>query len=282
MPPPLPYPAQQVHKYDHDRYLLSLFAPAERREDLLTLFAFNLELSHIREQVSEPLLGQMRLQWWRDSLAEIYASNKVPAHEILRPLAELITRYHLPAALLEEMVDAREFDLDENPPKTLDDFYALTLKTSAPLAKLAAPILGASFSDGVTIVSAAEVYAIVGQLRSISYMARQRRLYLPQDLLHKYAVLPTRLFELKRLPALNDLVHEIGMSVQNKIKAAKAMRRTIMPKERKRLAPLLLYADLAQLHLKVIRRYGYNVLAPRVGLRHPLDLLYLMGKNLAL
>ena len=64
--------AQEVRRHDWDRYLFTLFAPADVREDLFTILAFNTEIARIPDMVSEPLLGQIRLQWWQDSINKIY------------------------------------------------------------------------------------------------------------------------------------------------------------------------------------------------------------------
>ena len=68
-PETLSYCAQEVRRHDRARYLSSLFAPDERREDLFALYAFNLEVAKTAEVVSEPMLGQIRLQWWREAIA---------------------------------------------------------------------------------------------------------------------------------------------------------------------------------------------------------------------
>src|SRR5690349_9907669 len=90
----LSYCGQEVRKFDNDRFLTGLFAPADRREALFALYAFNHEIAKTREVVSEPVLGQMRLQWWFDSIEGIYAGT-VPAHAVLQPLAEAITGHNL-------------------------------------------------------------------------------------------------------------------------------------------------------------------------------------------
>jgi 15-cis-phytoene synthase len=58
--------AALVRRHDPDRFLTSLFAPPEKRDALLTLYAFNHELARAREAVSEPPLALIRLQWWRE------------------------------------------------------------------------------------------------------------------------------------------------------------------------------------------------------------------------
>ncbi len=74
--------ARLLRRYDYDRFLTGLFAPAGRREALYAVYAFNLEIARTREAVSEPMLGQIRLQWWREAIEEIYA-GRVRRHEVV-------------------------------------------------------------------------------------------------------------------------------------------------------------------------------------------------------
>src|SRR4051812_807159 len=97
-----------VRRHDRDRFLTALFAPAARREDLLALYAFNFEVAKTREVVTEPMLGQIRLQWWREAVDEIYRGGRVRTHEVVQPLAEAARRGALSRAHLDRMIDARE------------------------------------------------------------------------------------------------------------------------------------------------------------------------------
>jgi phytoene/squalene synthetase len=65
------YCLDQVRRFDRDRYLTALFATPSARADLMALYAFNLEVAKTREMVREPMMGLMRLQWWRDCIADI-------------------------------------------------------------------------------------------------------------------------------------------------------------------------------------------------------------------
>jgi phytoene synthase len=77
--------------------LTALFAPPDRREALLALYAFNAEVARIRETVTEPVLGQMRIQWWRDTLSGFASAEAAPsAHPTAQALGEVIARYDLP------------------------------------------------------------------------------------------------------------------------------------------------------------------------------------------
>ena len=75
---------------DYDRYLSAVFAPAARREALFALIAFNHEIARIPEVVSEPMLGRIRLQWWREVLDAVYAGEPTRRHEVALPLADAI------------------------------------------------------------------------------------------------------------------------------------------------------------------------------------------------
>ncbi len=71
-----------VKKSDHDRYMTILYAPPDRRDDLSALYAFNYEISRIRESISEVMLGEIRLQWWREAIDDIFQGT-TRKHDII-------------------------------------------------------------------------------------------------------------------------------------------------------------------------------------------------------
>src|SRR3954471_15014844 len=111
----LSYCAAEVRRLDRPRFLTALFAPSSLREDLFALYAFNLEIAKTLETVSEPMLGRIRLQWWRETIEGIY-EGRGPQHAVAEPLAAAIRRHALPRAPLDRLIDARESDLEEEPP----------------------------------------------------------------------------------------------------------------------------------------------------------------------
>src|SRR5215471_3773052 len=117
------YCLDQVRRFDRDRYLTALFAAPPARSDLMALYAFNLEVAKTRETVREPMMGLMRLQWWRDSIAEIYAGGE-RRHQVVQPLASAIRRHALDRTLFDRLIDTREADLSETPPADLPSLLA--------------------------------------------------------------------------------------------------------------------------------------------------------------
>src|SRR2546429_5638047 len=108
-----------VRRHDRDRYQTTLFAPAERHKALLALYAFNYEIARVRETVSEPMLGQIRLQWWREVLGAAYAGMPPRQHPVVLPLSAAIRKLALSRAYFDRLIDSRERDLADAPPASL-------------------------------------------------------------------------------------------------------------------------------------------------------------------
>lgn len=134
--------ADLAQRGDPDRFLSAMTAPPALRERLFALYAFNLELARIPSVTSEPMLGLIRLQWWRDTLAMTFEEGRARSHEVATPLAETIRAGALPRAPFERMLDARAMDVNAEP---FTDAAALTLylrDTGGALMALAAHALG--------------------------------------------------------------------------------------------------------------------------------------------
>src|SRR4029079_2898216 len=102
-----------VRRIDFDRYLCARCAPERARRHLFALYAFNYEVAKTAESVTQPVAGQIRLQWWRDAIAEICAGN-ARAHEVASALAAVVNEHRLPQILFDALIDARENDLAES------------------------------------------------------------------------------------------------------------------------------------------------------------------------
>lgn len=248
----LSYCGQHVRENDPDRFLLSMFAPGDRRESLWALFAFNYEIAKTREVVSETQLGLIRLQWWRESIGKIYERGAVPDHEILKALAPAIKAYDLPRELFDTLVYAREFDLENVCPGTLDGLLSYADFTSAPLMTLALKICGDD-PDMEPVAAVAVNYALAGILRSLPHNAAQRRCYLSEDLMKKHGVTLKGLFDLGRPEAgLPALVREVAGHFVSGIRPSSKF--------------LAASQRLACIHMGQLRRNKYDPYARKMAL----------------
>ena len=129
-----------VRAADKDRFLASLFAPGAKRPALMALYAFNIEIARVREMVSEPRIGEIRYQWWRDTLNGIYRGETSP-HPVAQELARAIEAGDLPEKALLDLIAAREFDLYDDPMPGLAALEGYLGETSSALIQMASLVL---------------------------------------------------------------------------------------------------------------------------------------------
>jgi phytoene synthase len=130
-----------VREADRDRYLATLFVPERDRAALHALHAFDIELSRVRELAREPMPGEIRLQWWREVL-DGERDGEARAHPVAAALLGARTAHGLPRASLVAMVDARSFDLYDEPFETIEDWQRYAEDTEGALIACAAHVVG--------------------------------------------------------------------------------------------------------------------------------------------
>lgn len=130
-----------VRAQDRDRWLSTFFAPDAKRPHLIALYAFNAEILRVRDTVSEPHLGMIRLQWWRDTIDGIYAGTAIPGHPVAQALAAAIAEGGLPQQALSDLVTAHEFDLYHDRMPDLVHLEAYLGECYSRLIQMAAMIL---------------------------------------------------------------------------------------------------------------------------------------------
>lgn len=262
----LSYCGQQVRTHDHDRFLTTLFAPADRREALFALWAFNLEIAKTREVVREPIMGQIRLQWWRDAIAAAYGEGPLPEHAVTVPLAAAIRDHALSRESLDRLIDAREADLEEEPVADSEALAAYVAATAVPPLLLALQVLGVG--DGAAGEAARHVglaYGLTGLLRAVPFHARQQRVLLPADRLAANGGGAREILDLKPGPAVAAVVAELADRARGHLTQARALRRSVPSVA----VPPLRLAVVAELHLATLAREGHDVFSPRVQMPNP-------------
>jgi phytoene/squalene synthetase len=131
--------AALVQRGDPDRFAAVMAAPVAARARLWPLYAFNLEVARAPWVTKEPMIAEMRLQWWRDVVAEPSPRK----HEVAGPLHVLIQGAGLPVEVLDRLVAARRWDVYRDAFEDRAAFDAYLEDTGAGLMWLAARALGA-------------------------------------------------------------------------------------------------------------------------------------------
>ena len=173
-----------VRRADHDRYLSVLYAPQDKRDGLLALYAFNAEIAAVRDRIREALPGEVRLQWWRDVLVAPPNTGET-GQPIADALKTAIDRYGLPPSAFENYLDARIFDLYNDPMPSRTDLEGYCGETASALIQLASMILDPTEAPRFAELAgrAGCAQAIVGLLLLLPLHRARGQCYIPVDIL---------------------------------------------------------------------------------------------------
>lgn len=168
---------------DRDAYIAALFLPEEKRADVAALWAFNSEVERIRDLVSEPLPGEIRLQWWRDVVAGERQSEG-RQHPVGDALISAIEAHGLPRHAFDSYCEARIFDLYNDPMTGLADFEGYMGATRSILFQLSAQILsGRAPESGDAAGHAGIALGITHLLRNLALHRVRGQIFIPAEIL---------------------------------------------------------------------------------------------------
>jgi phytoene synthase len=245
---------------DKDRWLASLFAPADRRPHLYALYAFNLEIARVRELAREPMAGEIRLQWWREALAG-ERPGEAAANPVAAALLEAVGRYGLETQALIDLIEARAFDLYADPMPSLDAFAAYGRRTASGLIELAARVLDPDRTDVGELAGPAGIaYATAGLLRALALHASRGQLYLPGDVLDRHQVLASDIFAGRTTDALRAALAELRAVARANLDAF-AAKRAALPRA---MVPAFLLVALVRAYLDRMEARDYDPFATPV------------------
>ncbi len=251
------YCQQQVEKLDNDRFLCAAYAPPAEREGLLALYAFNLEIAQIREHVREPMLGQVRLQWWRETLDRI-GDGEEPSHPAAAALAAAMRRFSLDRAPLDRYLDGRARDLEDAAPADLAALEDDADATAASLSAVALRVVGVDETARTAMRHVAIAWALIGLMRAVPFHARARRIYLPAALNREAGLDAWALFETGETAGVTEVVRQVIDAAENHLRQARHHRRSIP----RAALPVMLIATLADHYVSRLRQSGNNPFEP--------------------
>lgn len=179
------YCASQLRTLDRERYLIALTAGKKHRDALLALLAFNVELAQSTLVVSDPMLGMIRLAWWREVLDEIYGNTEVRKHPVALALAQAVRTHSIPRTMLEPMIDARSLDLEALPFAEATDMLSYCRQTSGQLMQAAMQLLGTPHEAAMPLGTA---WGLLGQVRSLGFHAARGRCIMPETTLKAHGL----------------------------------------------------------------------------------------------
>jgi NADH dehydrogenase [ubiquinone] 1 alpha subcomplex assembly factor 6 len=247
--------AALVRQHDRDRFQTALFAPDKDREPLFALYAFNYEIARVREGVREPMLGQIRLQWWREAIDAAYAGAPPRRHDIAEAVTAAIRQKGLSRAPFDRLIDTRERDLDDAPFATLAALEDYAEGTSAALIALALEALDAATPAAQAAGRHVGIaYALAGLLRAMPLHARARRSFIPGELVAETGLDPSDYAALRTTPSLRLVAEAIAQAARRHLMAARALRGAVP----RAALPALLPGRIADQALRHLERAGFD------------------------
>jgi len=255
---------KELRAGDRDRFLATLFAPQKHRRALAALYAFDLELGRVREMAREPLPGELRLQWWRDAVAGGAGNDEARAHPVVAALREAAVRFRLPPQAIVDIIDARTFDLYDEPMDSvaaLEDYARTT--TAAVLGLAARVLLDGRDPDrdpaaGLLIDHAGMAMGIAAVLRALPAHAARGQRYLPTDLMARHGAKEADLFAGRATPALAAVLSDLRGLVRNHLDVAAEHVAAVS----EAIGPALLPAVLVRPRLERMERRGADPFRP--------------------
>jgi 15-cis-phytoene synthase len=247
-----------VRAADKDRFLATLFAPAEHRGGLFALYAFNIEVSRVREVIREPLSGEIRLQWWSEVLGG-EGRGEVAANPVAAALTAAMARYALPRERLAALLEARRFDLYDESMATLAALDGYAEGTASNLIALAAQILNGGRDAGIGALAhhAGLAYAIAGLLKALPTHTARGQLYVPVELLERHGA-RTDAPGGKATPELRAALAELRLIARQHLAKARELVAAAPPA----VIPALLVLAPAAAMLTRMERRDYDPFVP--------------------
>jgi phytoene synthase len=191
----MPYAAEFLKTHDPDRYFATLLLTGAERDAIQALYAFSADVASVRDRVSEPAPGEIRLQWWTDALKGD-GHGDIRRNPLAAELLDAIARYRLPAGSLLRLIAARRFDLYDDPMPDLPTFEGYAGETVSVLYQLAAMILndGDSVETGDAAGHLGVAQALIGHLRAFGHNASRGKVVLPWSILAANGVTEEEVF----------------------------------------------------------------------------------------
>ena len=238
---------QLVRKWDNDRYLAGVLAPEDKRGRLWALYAFDYEVARIRSTVTDPAIGEIRYQWWHDAVTAIYEKSEAE-HPVIVALAEAIEKADLPRHAFINLIEARRFDIYDDPMPSLNDLEGYLGETYSVLMQMAARVLCGEAAFGLSDVTgpAGVAYGLCRLMCQLPVYCARGQCYLPIDMLEKYQLTSAHVISGRREQGVDVVLSELRHHTRRRMLEARE-RVSIVPVT---ALPALWPSSLVELYLQ--------------------------------
>ncbi|CAG8519717.1 682_t:CDS:2 [Ambispora gerdemannii] len=230
----LKYCIDLVRKHDYENYLCSALYPKNLQHAYYAIRAFNVELAMIRESASNLLIGKMRMQFWRESIDNIFKGS--PPHQpVALLLNSALEHCKLSSLFFKRIINERDANLDNPPYMSIKDLESYGENIASCLLYLQLELLGIKNIQADHAAShIGKATGIVTILRAFPYLVSKKRMYLPADTMAKFKISEEAIFrEGPTVKGLDDAVFEVATIAHDHLLTARSflpdIQREAMP-----------------------------------------------------
>ncbi len=249
------YCEELVRRNDRDRWLASLFVPQDRRRHIHALYAFSFEIARVKDAVSEPLLGEIRLQWLREAL-EGNDAGGARANPVSAALLDTAARFDLPKAPLLELIQARVHGLYGERMESAGALESHLDATCANLFRLAVLVLDATgAAAGLDVsVPAGIAYGMTGLLRALPWHGGRGALFVPAEIMQAHGAAPDEFAARQASPAVCAALADLHAAARRHLDIFAAR----LPRLPEKSKPAFLPLSLCEAYLQRMEKRGYD------------------------
>jgi phytoene synthase len=230
--------ADLVRTHDFVRYASTLFMPGPERRALLAIYAFNVEVSRVHEQVSQPLPGEMRLQWWTDTLTGT-GHGGVEGNPVAAELLQAISNHRLPVAPLSRLIEEHQFDLYNDPMPSMGALEGYLDATASALFTLAARVVARPSEEIDHLARHAGLAQGMAQvMAALARNAARQQLFLPLQLLQQHGSSKEEVFAGKQTPNIRAAIDQLAGEAQTHLTTGLELLADVPPEVRAIFLPL--------------------------------------------
>jgi len=271
---PQEYCRDKAAKSGSNFYYSFLSLPDDRRDAITALYAFCREVDDIVDSQGETHIKQIKLDWWRNEIANLFAGN--PQHPITRALASYIQQYNLAQEYFLEILDGMEMDLHETRYQNFKELSLYCHRVAGVVGILSAEIFG--YQDRQTLKYAHNLglaFQLTNIIRDVYEDMRHHRLYLPQEELAQFGVSETDILQRRHTEAFDRLMQ---FQIERAMEYYRRAMELLPDSDRhSQLAGIIMAAIYQQLLQEIIRD-GRKVLEHRIALT-PLRKLWIAWRT---
>ncbi|KAG8441766.1 hypothetical protein GDO86_010806 [Hymenochirus boettgeri] len=260
------YCVDLVRKRDYEGFLCTLLLPPECQNSAFALRAFNVELSQVKDSVSQKSHGLMRMQFWRDAVEDIY-SNHAPHHPVALELCKAVNQYSLTKRWLTRIIDAREQNLDDRTYRSIKELETYAENTQSSLLYLILETLGIKDVHADHAAShIGKAHGIITCLRAVPYHSSRRQVFLPIDICLLHGASQEDFIRGRQERNVQDVIFDIASQAHIHLEHARSFTKRVP----KTAFPAFNITVSLDWYLKNLRKADFNVFHPSLQRRNTL------------